>query len=94
MNSNQIAVADFMTADSPKKAEAKSKKATAMKIPAFLNCAITAKANTVLGFTFGGDYSIQTAAKNGGITKVSTVDVKYKNVLGLFISRTTIVTGE
>ena len=48
MNSNQIAVADFMTADSPKKAEAKSKKATAMKIPAFLNCAITAKANTVL----------------------------------------------
>ena len=54
----------------------------------------TAKANTVLGFTFGGDYSIQTAAKNGGITKVSTVDVKYKNVLGLFISRTTIVTGE
>ncbi len=54
----------------------------------------TAKANTILGFTFGGDYSIQTAAKNGGITKVSTVDVKCKNVLGVFISHTTIVTGE
>jgi len=54
----------------------------------------TAKANIFLGLTFGGDYSIQTAAKNGGITKISTVDVKYKNVLNLYMSRTTIVTGE
>ena len=48
MNSNQIAVADFMTAESSKKVETVTKKASAMKIPAFLNCAISAKANTVL----------------------------------------------
>lgn len=54
----------------------------------------TAKAKIILGFCFGGDYSVQTAARNGGITKVSTVDVKYKNVLGVFMSRTCIVTGE
>ena len=54
----------------------------------------TAKANIICGLTFGGDYSVQTAAKNGGITKVSTVDVKTFNCLGIFMSRTTIVTGE
>jgi hypothetical protein len=54
----------------------------------------TAKANVILGLTFGGDYGIQTAAKNGGITKVSTVDVKHKNILFLFMSYQTIVTGE
>ena len=46
MNSKQIAVADFMTAGDDSKAEAK--KPDAMKIPAFLNCTLTAKANTVL----------------------------------------------
>lgn len=54
----------------------------------------TAKANVIFGLCFGGDHSIQTAAQNGGITKVSTVDVKTKNVLGVFISYKTIVTGE
>ncbi|GEC79781.1 AsmA-like C-terminal region-containing protein [Flavobacterium aquatile] len=47
MNSNQIAVDDFMTTSEPTKAEAKGK-SEAMKIPAFLNCSLTAKANTVL----------------------------------------------
>ena len=47
MNSNQIAVDDFMTTSEPTKAEAKGKP-EAMKIPAFLNCSLTAKANTVL----------------------------------------------
>ncbi|HCQ12762.1 AsmA-like C-terminal region-containing protein [Flavobacterium sp.] len=47
MNSNQIAVDDFMTTSEPTKAEAKGK-TEAMKIPAFLNCSLTAKANTVL----------------------------------------------
>ena len=47
MNSNQIAVDDFMTTSEPSKAEAKGKP-EAMKIPAFLNCSLTAKANTVL----------------------------------------------
>ncbi len=46
LNSNQIAVSDFVTTAAP--AKNASKKATAMKIPAFLNCTLTAKANTVL----------------------------------------------
>ena len=59
MSSNQLAVSDFMTTDEPAKpkteaateTEKTSTKKTAdegMKIPAFLNCSITAKANTVL----------------------------------------------
>ncbi len=55
MSSNQIAVSDFMTSGETSKKnpsggeQAKqTKKAEAMKIPAFLNCTLTAKANTVL----------------------------------------------
>jgi len=48
MTSNQLAVSDFMTTGEPSKAETKTKKAEAMKIPAFLNCTLTAKANKVL----------------------------------------------
>ena len=59
MSSNQLAVDDFMTAGEPaktgtgagKETETKSapaKPAEAMKIPAFLNCTINAKATTVL----------------------------------------------
>lgn len=40
------------------------------------------------------DYSIQTAAKNGGISRISTVDVLNKNILGIIGWTTTIVTGE
>jgi hypothetical protein len=43
---------------------------------------------------FGADASIQSAAKNGGITKVSTVDLQTKNVLGIVVTYTCIVTGE
>lgn len=45
-------------------------------------------------FAFDADASIRTAAKNGGITKVSTVDIKQTNVLGIITTYTTIVTGE
>ncbi|MBF7091815.1 AsmA family protein [Flavobacterium sp. ALJ2] len=54
MSSNQLAVDDFMTTGEPAPAKteidskAKAKPAEAMKIPAFLNCTLTAKANTVL----------------------------------------------
>ncbi|MTH16217.1 AsmA-like C-terminal region-containing protein [Flavobacterium sp. LC2016-01] len=50
MSSNQLAVDDFMTAGEPAKEETKTaaKPAEAMKIPAFLNCTLNAKANTVL----------------------------------------------
>ena len=43
---------------------------------------------------FDADASIKTAAKNGGITKISTVDVKRSDILGIVTSFETIVTGE
>jgi hypothetical protein len=46
LNSNQLAVNDFMTTETASKKE--TKPSEAMKIPAFLNCTLTAKANTVL----------------------------------------------
>jgi len=45
MTSNQFAVADFM---SPEKPKGNEKPKEAVKIPAFLNCSLNAKANTVL----------------------------------------------
>lgn len=55
----------------------------------------TAKATGYLGsLFFKADASIRTAAKNGGITKISTVDIKKKNILGIVITYETIVTGE
>lgn len=45
MSSNQIAVADFLTIDENKKENTAN---SAMKIPSFLNCTLTAKANKVL----------------------------------------------
>ena len=45
LNSNQFAVSDFMTKDTSPEA---SKSSEAVKIPAFLDCTVTAKANTVL----------------------------------------------
>ena len=46
LNSNQLAVSDFMTSKTDAKKQTKANEA--MKIPAFLNCSLTAKANTVL----------------------------------------------
>jgi hypothetical protein len=55
MNSKQLAVDDFMTTGEKTKTDPsdsqqakQTKKADAMKIPAFLNCTLTAKATTVL----------------------------------------------
>ena len=48
LNSNQLAVADFMTTSETKATETTPQKAEAMKIPAFLNCTLSANANTVL----------------------------------------------
>jgi hypothetical protein len=47
LESNQFAVSDFMTDAAPKSGE-KQKEKEAVKIPAFLNCTLNAKANTVL----------------------------------------------
>jgi AsmA-like C-terminal region len=46
LSSNQLAVNDFMTTENAAKEETKASEV--MKIPAFLNCSLTAKANTVL----------------------------------------------
>jgi len=46
MTSNHLTVSDFMTASKTDKVESKTSP-KAMKIPAFLNCSLTAKANTV-----------------------------------------------
>jgi hypothetical protein len=43
---------------------------------------------------FNADASIRSAAKNGGITKISTVDIKQSNILGIIITYETTVTGE
>ena len=54
------------------------------------------RAVNVLGFWTGdNDYSIRTAAKNGGITKISTVDLKESRYVGVSCTiLETIVTGE
>ncbi len=54
----------------------------------------TATSQSYLGLIAVGDSSIQTAAKNGGITKISHVDWKVKNILGIIGEYTTTVYGE
>ena len=54
----------------------------------------SAKANVIFGFYFNGDCSIEKAAQAGGITKVATVKQKQTNVLFIFQSFETTVTGE
>lgn len=54
----------------------------------------TAKATGYVGLFFDADASIRTAAKNGGITKISTVDIKCGSILGIITTYETIVTGE
>jgi uncharacterized protein YdbL (DUF1318 family) len=55
----------------------------------------TAKATGYLGVLFfDADASIKSAAENGGITKISTVDIKTTNILNILITYETIVTGE
>lgn len=48
----------------------------------------------VLGIVATGDCSIATAAKNGQITKIKTVDEEVSSILGLYLKRKVIVTGE
>ena len=44
--------------------------------------------------SFGGDASIDTAAKKAGIKKISHVDVKNTSILGIYGTKTVIVYGE
>lgn len=54
----------------------------------------TATATNVLGIVAVGDASINKAAKDAGIKKISHVDQKQTSMLGLFSSYTTTVYGE
>jgi hypothetical protein len=56
----------------------------------------SAQTTSVLGMFYldGGDASIRTAAKKGGISKISTVDFKMTNYLFVVGIYETIVTGE
>lgn len=49
---------------------------------------------SILGIVTTGDASIATAAKVGGITKVSAVDNKFYNVLGVYATYCVVVSGE
>lgn len=51
-------------------------------------------ASNVLGLIATGDASINEAAKQAGIKKISHVDVKKFSILGLFTTITTFVYGE
>ncbi len=53
-----------------------------------------ASATNVLGIVAMGNASINAAAKDGGITKISHVDIKKFSLLGLFSTITTFVYGE
>ncbi len=53
----------------------------------------TSCASNILGMIATGDNSIETAKKNGGITKVSSVDYEASVILGLYAKVCTKVRG-
>jgi len=54
----------------------------------------TAMCESYLGLVAMGDASIETAKKNGGITKVHHVDWEVKNILGIIGKYKVVVYGE
>ncbi len=54
----------------------------------------TAQAASILGIVATGDASVAAACRNGGIKKISTIDTHATNILGLYATWTTVVTGE
>jgi len=54
----------------------------------------TAQCVSILGLVCTGDCSIQTAAANGGIKRISHVDYHTKSILCLYVEHTTIVWGD
>lgn len=51
-------------------------------------------AESFLGWFAIGDASVQTAAENGGISTVTSVDRHVKNVLGVYAEYCTVVKGK
>ncbi|MGA2090914.1 MAG: TRL-like family protein [Endomicrobiales bacterium] len=54
----------------------------------------TSTASSILGLVAMGDASIQAAAKNGNITKISHVDYHSTSILGIYSTFTVEVYGE
>lgn len=54
----------------------------------------TASASSILGIIATGDASIQAAAKDAGITRISHVDYHAKNILGIYATWEVMVYGE
>ncbi|MBD3183058.1 hypothetical protein GF312_12255 [Candidatus Poribacteria bacterium] len=54
----------------------------------------TATCTSILGLIAQGDASIETAAKNAGITKIHHVDYQSKSILGIYAEFTVMVYGE
>jgi hypothetical protein len=54
----------------------------------------TAECTSILALVAMGDASIAAAAKNGGITKIHSVDWEANNILGIIGKYKTIVRGE
>ena len=48
---------------------------------------------SILGLIATGDCTVETAKKDGNITKVSSVQFDYKNILGVYAETTTKVYG-
>ncbi len=53
-----------------------------------------AQSTSILGLIAQGDSSIETAMKNGGITKIHHVDFHSTGILGVYATFTTTVYGE
>ena len=51
-------------------------------------------ASSILGLVTTGDASVATAAKQGGITKVGSIDHEHSNLLGIYATYCVNVTGE
>lgn len=51
-------------------------------------------ATSILGIVATGDCSVATAARQGGIKTITSVDYEITNVLGIYASSTVIVTGQ
>ncbi len=54
----------------------------------------TACSESILGIVTKGDASYATAAKNGNIKKIFTVDNTYKQIMGFYAKYCVVVTGE
>jgi len=51
-------------------------------------------AKSIMGWVTTGNASVQEAAKNGGIKKITAVDNKFSNILGVIATYCVVVVGE